>query len=80
MARPVRPRWMYFVKRYLQVLNGWLRQMVMPQSCIAEEYVPYETMKVATKYFSGLNPKWALAWAEEGDERMYNFLFTKIIC
>jgi hypothetical protein len=47
MAGPVRPRWMYFVERYLGVLKGWVRQKARPESCIAEGYVIHEAMKFA---------------------------------
>jgi hypothetical protein len=47
MAGPVRPRWMYFVERYLGTLKGWVRQMARPESCIAEGYITHEAMKLA---------------------------------
>ena len=48
MAGPMRPRWMYFVERYLGVLKGWVRQRARPESCIAEGYITHEAMKFAT--------------------------------
>jgi hypothetical protein len=57
MARPVRPRWMYFMRRYLWVLKGWVHQMARLESCIAKGYITHEAMKFAAEYCSGLEPR-----------------------
>lgn len=67
MAGPVRPRWMYFVERYLHVLKGWVRQMARPESCIAEGYITHEAMKFAAEYCTGLDPKWSAFWSDVDD-------------
>jgi hypothetical protein len=71
MAGPVRPRWMYFVERYLGVLKGWVRQMARPESCIAEGYITHEAMKFSADYCTGLDPTWASVWVVDDDQRLY---------
>ena len=68
-AGPVRPRWMYFVERYMKVLKGWVRQMAWPESSIAEGYITHEAMKYAAEFVSEIDPHWDLAWTDE-DESM----------
>jgi hypothetical protein len=70
MAGPVRPRWMYFVERYLCVLKSWVRQMARPESCIAEGFITHEAMKFAREYCTLLDPTWASAWMDEDDTKM----------
>jgi hypothetical protein len=70
MAGPVRPRWMYFVERYLRVLKGWVRQMARPESCIAEVYITHEAMKFAQDYCDNVDPSWTSTWKDEDDTDM----------
>jgi hypothetical protein len=77
MAGPVRPRWMYFVERYLGVLKGWVRQMARPESCIAEGYITHEAMKFAEEYCRGFDPNWASGWVDEEDKRVTEEVLPK---
>jgi hypothetical protein len=58
MAGSERPRWMYFIKRYLEVLEGWIRQMARLESCMVKGYNTHEAMKIVAEYYTNLNPKW----------------------
>lgn len=65
MAGPVRPRWMYFVERYMKVLKGWVRQIARPESSIAEGYITHEAMKYASEYVKGADFGINSAWMDE---------------
>jgi len=70
MAGPVRPRWMYFIERYMKVLKGWVRQMARPESSIAEGYITHEAMKYASEYITSGDFKWMSSWVNEDDNEM----------
>ena len=76
-AGPVRPRWMYFVERYMKVLKGWVRQMAKPESSIAESYITHEAIKFASEYVSGIDPRWDPAWTGHDDDKQKEELLPK---
>jgi hypothetical protein len=70
MAGPVRPRWMYFVERYLHGLKGMVRQMARPESCIAEGYITQEAIRYVAQFCPDLDPKWGSQLLEEEDSQI----------
>ena len=61
-AGPVQYRWMYFVERYMKKLKDWVRQHARPESSMAEGYITFEAMVMATEYASLLDPTAPPMW------------------
>ncbi|KAL3698522.1 hypothetical protein R1sor_012598 [Riccia sorocarpa] len=52
----VHNRWMYFVERYMRVLNEFIRQNVKMEGSIAEGYLVMEDMFYGSEFLSRLDP------------------------
>jgi hypothetical protein len=54
---PMAPRWMYFVKRYMAELKGWIRQRARLEGSMAQGYLVAETMFFVSEYSDRFHSK-----------------------
>jgi hypothetical protein len=54
---PMAPRWMYFVKRYMAELKGWIRQRARLEGSMAQGYLVAETMHFVSEYSDRFHSK-----------------------
>jgi hypothetical protein len=77
MAGPIRPRWMYFVEKYLRVMKGYARQMARLEAYMAEGYITNEALKFIAKYCTSLDPKRGAFWTVEDDLKFKDKVLPK---
>jgi hypothetical protein len=52
LCGPVHLHWCYGIERYLGILTGYIRNMSMPDACMASGYMVDESLGFCTEYFS----------------------------
>jgi hypothetical protein len=62
-------RWMFFLKRYMKKLKGFVRQLEKPVGSMAEGYISYEYLYYASEYIKNIDTiPGAMIWDDERDE------------
>src|ERR1044072_7868062 len=54
LCGPTYMRWMYPVERYMEILEGYVKNRSRPEGCIVERYIVEEAIEFCTEYLGNV--------------------------
>ena len=71
LASIVHARWMFFLKRFMKTLKGFVRQRARPKASMAEGWLAQESMAHIAEFLGRNDPLGApQAWSNKEDDRV----------
>ena len=65
LCGPVSTRWMYPVEKYIKTLKGYVKNMVRPETSMAEGYLKDEYLEFVTEYLQRFDYVYRQVWDAE---------------